>query len=684
MLIGSSFPHFKDSDGKALDGGSIWFGVANQNPETNPISIFWDEALTQPASQPVKTLAGYIVRDGNIANLYAASTYSITVKNKSGVLLYSLGDSSKFDVSYLATSLRSDLQASSGSSIVGFKRIEATSVARDVQSKLQELPSPEDFGAIGDGVADDTAALQKLFNACSAVEFTPGKIYSSAKLTVSNDLTIVGYGSKLLHKTNSASNSNGLLEIKVDKKVKIYGLEIDGNIANQIAAYLTYNLIWCSIGSIELHECYIHDSKGHLIRTGNIDDFNSAYFAHDVVIENCRIVNPITTNSCGDNIRIERTKGALISNNFVYGGLSSIRTQLYCKDLKFYNNDSGYAWGDVGITVAQSENLEIIGNYCHHNYRHGYEIDGVVNCTNMCNVAYRNGFSGFLIAESGAAIYANDPRYWGSIAEGYGTNYSNQTYASPQVPNINTVHMHNVSIENGQQDRLIGLDTDIYANNYLSKNNQSIAGGSNSGQLSIEGGSGLKTGSKILNNVFNPNSTDAQAIFYGNYQFDSTVSGNRVIGNIKLMSLGAKGMWDANRANRFLQDSSKRSVLLTDANDAASITGCAVTHTTTTNPSSYPFTGVFAGGGGEKFLRFVARAAAPVTVQVAVNLYLDNTFVVTLVSLTNWNLTASYTEFTCRIPASASIGNNIRPQITLPNGNTIYIQEMNVLLPVSE
>lgn len=143
-------------------------------------------------------------------------------------------------------------------------------------------------------------------------------------------------------------------------------------------------------------------------------------------------------------------------------------------------------------------------------------------------------------------------------------------------------------------------------------------------------------------------------------------------------------MWDANRDNRFLQDRSKHSVLLDPVNDSKSITGFALTDTPSGGSSTYPFTGVWAGGGGEKWLRFVARAAAASTVQVAVNLYLDNTFVVTLISLTSWNLTTDYTEFNLRIPASASVGNNIRPEITNPDGNTIYIQEMNVYLSVGE
>jgi hypothetical protein len=81
ITIESPYTQFYDLDGSPLDSGYIYIGEANEDPETNPIPLFWDRELTVPASQPLRTLNGMIARNGSPATVYAATDYSLMVRN---------------------------------------------------------------------------------------------------------------------------------------------------------------------------------------------------------------------------------------------------------------------------------------------------------------------------------------------------------------------------------------------------------------------------------------------------------------------------------------------------------------------------------------------------------------------------------------------------------------------------
>jgi len=88
LSVEPPFPAFADADGQPLEDGYILIGTANLNPITNPIAVFFDEALTISAVQPIRTSGGYPVYQGTPARIYTASDYSIQVQNKNGTVVY--------------------------------------------------------------------------------------------------------------------------------------------------------------------------------------------------------------------------------------------------------------------------------------------------------------------------------------------------------------------------------------------------------------------------------------------------------------------------------------------------------------------------------------------------------------------------------------------------------------------
>ena len=87
------YPAFAGADGQPLENGYIWIGVVNLSPQVNPIAVYWDDAQTIPAPQPIRTLNGYPSRNGTPARFYVTSDYSIQVLDSKGSVVYtSLND----------------------------------------------------------------------------------------------------------------------------------------------------------------------------------------------------------------------------------------------------------------------------------------------------------------------------------------------------------------------------------------------------------------------------------------------------------------------------------------------------------------------------------------------------------------------------------------------------------------
>lgn len=86
--VSNPVPLFLDARGTLLDSGKIYLGVANGDPQTDPIQAYWDPDLTIPAEQPLRTLGGMIVNGTNPGFVYVAEDdFSIRVLDAFDVLV---------------------------------------------------------------------------------------------------------------------------------------------------------------------------------------------------------------------------------------------------------------------------------------------------------------------------------------------------------------------------------------------------------------------------------------------------------------------------------------------------------------------------------------------------------------------------------------------------------------------
>ena len=179
LSIQVPFPVFQGRDGQPLENGYVWIGEPNLNPQTNPVVAYYDAALTIPAAQPLRTLNGYVSRAGTPAQIYVDGVnFSILVQDSKGSMVYNFPDGTGI---------------SPNASGVVYDPAGTGAVPTNVQTKLREYVTFQDFGAVGDGIADDTAEVQAAIT------------YASAQR-----LTIFAYGGfKITSTINFPSNTNG-------------------------------------------------------------------------------------------------------------------------------------------------------------------------------------------------------------------------------------------------------------------------------------------------------------------------------------------------------------------------------------------------------------------------------------------------------------------------------------------
>lgn len=133
---------------------------------------------------------------------------------------------------------KEDLAAPTGAGLLGFVQAGAGTVLRTLQSKNRDTVNFRDFGAVGDGVTDDTSAILSAFAAASTagaqIAVTSGT-YVVTGIALSNltNVDIVSAGGSLFLK--NASNKTALTILNCGF-VRINGLQIDCNKAGQSLA----------------------------------------------------------------------------------------------------------------------------------------------------------------------------------------------------------------------------------------------------------------------------------------------------------------------------------------------------------------------------------------------------------------------------------------------------------------
>lgn len=183
MAVLSPVPklQFVDANGVPLSGGKLYTYSAGT---TSPLVTYTDSTGSVPNTNPI------ILDSRGEASVWLFSSlgYKFVLKTAQDVLVYTVDN-----INGVITPDQFNMASS-----VGYLPAGPGAVGTTVQTKLRESVSVKDFGAVGDGVTDDTSAIQTAINYAqsiiASVYLPEGNYLITNTIQITSPVTIFGDG----------------------------------------------------------------------------------------------------------------------------------------------------------------------------------------------------------------------------------------------------------------------------------------------------------------------------------------------------------------------------------------------------------------------------------------------------------------------------------------------------------
>lgn len=295
--------------------------------------------------------------------------------------------------------LRTDLGLGSGAALVGFTQVGAGLPTRSLQTKLREVVSVKDFGALGDGIADDTAEIDLALATGADVICPPGNYVIST-------LTMAAAGTRLILAPGATLKPSSAITKAINVTAANCSVVGPGKIESPASwdsttARLTYATIWVAGEDFALEGVtFINIPRAGI----HFEDVTNGKLLNNTFRGNMPYAtyNEVNTGLCAISYNPPATGGAGTASGNGSLIVSGNRIEQVTQGVFVGNYDA--AASEVGIVVT--------GNSFNRCYDHGvYIILGkapVVSANSFVNCKYPIAVQGNAATVAGNSLFATE------------------------------------------------------------------------------------------------------------------------------------------------------------------------------------------------------------------------------------------------------------------------------------
>ena len=360
-----------DNDGLALQEGALYFNTVSNIlfvwDGLNWLSIYDDEIyLGGFAVAPTLNNQGLPLQSGNL--YWNTGSNNLWAYNGTAWIRTNFNETTPF--------------LSTGST-----------TARTLANRFADVVNVKDFGAVGDGITDDTAAIQSAVNITTEV-FFPSGTYIVSHLDIPSDTTLSGEaGPSSIIKRKDNTSFGYFIRSVSSKNIGFNNLTIDGNKANQTVGF--YNIIFTECEELSVKQCNLINAKtysGISIQGGTNEENSSRSIIEENTFENNDdsgiYINKESYISIENNHFKSNGGDGITVINFVFPPVSNVQNYFIINGNRCIDNTNGirfvgfYEGGTPsqpfpGPLTPPQKCVIISNNICKLNSQYGIAFQGV-------------------------------------------------------------------------------------------------------------------------------------------------------------------------------------------------------------------------------------------------------------------------------------------------------------------